>query len=61
MKLDYTIIITTIINVSLLFIILIAVCKGIQWCKDFVSRNKEIDEKLDIILKKLDSEDSNNI
>ncbi|MEW8994290.1 carboxymuconolactone decarboxylase [Clostridium sp.] len=43
------------------FIILIAVCKGIHWCKDFVNRNKEIDEKLDILLKKLDSEDSNNI
>ena len=42
-------------------VISIAICKGIQWCKDFVSRNKEIDEKLDIILKKLDSEDSNNI
>ena len=54
MKLDYTIIITTIINVSLLFVILIAVCKGIQWCKVFVNRNKEIDEKLN-------NDDSNNI
>jgi len=36
------------------FIILIAICKGIQWYKDFVNRNKETDEKLE-------SKDSNNI
>ncbi|WP_346938770.1 hypothetical protein [uncultured Clostridium sp.] len=36
------------------FIILIAICKGIQWCKGFVNRNKETDEKLE-------SKDSNNI
>lgn len=45
----------------MLFLILIAIYKGIKWCKNFVNRNKEIDEKLDIILKKLNNEDSNSI
>jgi len=45
----------------LIFVILIAIYKGVKWCKNFVNRNKEIDEKLDIILKKLNNEDSNSI
>ncbi len=61
MEVDNKIIIISIINVILIFVILIAIYKGIKWCKNFVNRNKEIDEKLDIILKKLNNEDSNSI
>ncbi|MGN9161398.1 hypothetical protein [Clostridium sulfidigenes] len=61
MEIDNKIIIISIINVILIFLILIAIYKGIKWCKNFVNRNKEIDEKLDIILKKLNNEDSNSI
>ncbi|HAR85247.1 MAG TPA: hypothetical protein DCR69_05910 [Clostridium sp.] len=61
MEVDNKIIIISIINVILIFVILIAIYKGVKWCKNFVNRNKEIDEKLDIILKKLNNEDSNSI
>lgn len=61
MNIDYTIIIASIINFVLLFVILIAIYKGIKWCKNFIIRNKEIDKKLDIILKKLDNKDSDKI
>ncbi|HBA04115.1 MAG TPA: hypothetical protein DCW51_09320 [Clostridium sp.] len=61
MEVDNKIIIISIINVILIFVILIAIYKGIKWCRNFVNRNKEIDEKLDIILKKLNNEDSNSI
>ncbi|WP_346897849.1 hypothetical protein [Clostridium sp. UBA7503] len=61
MEVDNKIIIISIINVILIFLILIAIYKVVKWCKNFVNRNKEIDEKLDIILKKLNNEDSNNI
>ncbi|WP_346867750.1 MULTISPECIES: hypothetical protein [unclassified Clostridium] len=61
MEVNNKIIIISIINVILIFVILIAIYKGIKWCKNFVNRNKEIDEKLDIILKKLNNEDSNSI
>ncbi len=61
MEVDNKIIIISIINVILIFVILIAIYKGIKWCKNFFNRNKEIDEKLDIILKKLNNEDSNSI
>ncbi|KEZ87106.1 hypothetical protein IO99_07675 [Clostridium sulfidigenes] len=61
MEVDNKIIIISIINVILMFVILIAIYKGIKWCKNFVNRNKEIDEKLNIILKKLNNEDSNSI
>ncbi len=61
MEVDNKIIIISIINVILIFVILIAIYKGVKGCKNFVNRNKEIDEKLDIILKKLNNEDSNSI
>ncbi|WP_346885484.1 hypothetical protein [Clostridium sp. UBA4395] len=61
MEVNNKIIIISIINVILIFVILIAIYKGIKWCKNFVNRNKEVDEKLDIILKKLNNEDSNSI
>jgi hypothetical protein len=61
MEVDNKIIIISIINVILIFLISIAIYKGVKWCKNFVNRNKEIDEKLDIILKKLNNEESNNI
>jgi F0F1-type ATP synthase membrane subunit b/b' len=61
MNIDYTIIIASIINFVLLFVILITIYKGIKWCKNFIIRNKEIDKKLDIILKKLDNKDSDKI
>lgn len=61
MEIDNKIIIISIINVILIFLILIAIYKVVKWCKNFVNRNKEIDEKLDTILKKLNNEESNNI
>ncbi len=61
MEIDNKIIIISIINVILIFLILIAIYKVVKWCKNFVNINKEIDEKLDTILKKLNNEESNNI
>ena len=55
MRVDYSTIIFTIINFVLLFAIIIAIYKGIQTVKIFVNRNKRMDEKLDIILKKLEN------
>ena len=57
MNVVYSTIIFTIINFVLLFAIIIAIYKGIQTVKLFVNRNKRMDEKLDIILNKLENKE----
>jgi len=51
--------IATIINFGILVVIIVALYKLIQGIKDFVNRNKRLEEKVDAILKKL--EDKNDI
>jgi len=57
MNVAYSTIIFTIINFVLLFAIIIAIYKGIQTVKIFVNRNKRMDEKLDIIINKLENKE----
>lgn len=58
MEVNYTVIIVTIINVILLAVIGVALYKAARSFKRFVERNREIDKKVDIILKKLEEKDS---
>ncbi|MTK10951.1 MAG: hypothetical protein F8N39_02250 [Clostridiaceae bacterium] len=64
MEIHYSQIIATVINFALLFAIIMVIYKSIQYFKNFVSRNKKMDEKIDIILSKLENnknkEDNNN-
>ena len=55
MEIHYSQIIATVINFALLFAIIIGIYKSIQYFKNFVSRNKKMDEKIDIILGKLEN------
>ena len=58
MEVNYTVIIVTIINVILLASIGVGFYKAVKSFKRFVERNKEIDNKVDLILKKLEEGDS---
>lgn len=60
MKIDINIasIIATIINIALLIAIIILLYKVIKGIKNFINKNKELDKKVDIILRKLDREDN---
>lgn len=49
---------TALINFSILFAIIIVLLKSIKGIKNFINRNKELDNKLDIILSKLDEKDN---
>lgn len=58
MEVNYTVILVTIINVFL-WIAILGICyKAAKSFKRFVERNREIDKKVDIILKKLEESDS---
>ncbi|WP_300381939.1 carboxymuconolactone decarboxylase [Clostridium sp.] len=59
MELNIYTIIATIINFTLLFVIIIVLYKGIKSIKNFINRNKELDKKVDIISRKLDEKDNN--
>ncbi|GAA0065126.1 carboxymuconolactone decarboxylase [Clostridium sporogenes] len=59
MEINYLSIITSIINLVLLFLIIIVIFKGIQSVKHFIKRNKEMDKKLDIIMKRLENKEDN--
>ncbi|MPM35143.1 hypothetical protein SDC9_81733 [bioreactor metagenome] len=58
MEVNYTIILVTIINVILLAAIGVVLYKAAKSFKRFVERNREIDKKIDLILKKLEEGDS---
>lgn len=58
MEVNYTVILVTIINVVLLVVIGVILYKAAKSFKRFVERNREIDKKVDIILKKLEESDS---
>lgn len=57
MKIDINIfaVIWTIINFVVLIAIIILLYKVIKDIKDFIIRNREVDKKVDIILRKLDN------
>ncbi|APH13742.1 hypothetical protein NPD5_1682 [Clostridium sporogenes] len=57
MEINYLSIIASIINLVLLFLIITAIFKGIQSLKHFIKRNKEMDKKLDTIIKKLENKE----
>ncbi|WP_291573796.1 hypothetical protein [Clostridium sp. UBA4548] len=58
MEVNYTVILVTIINVVLLTAVGVVLYKAAKSFKRFVERNREIDKKVDIILKKLEESDS---
>lgn len=53
MDINYASIIALVINLVLIFLIIKTIFKAIQSLKHFINRNKEIDKKLDIIMKKI--------
>lgn len=53
MGLNFATIMFTVINFALLFAIIVVIYKVIQSFKSFINRNKEMEKKIDIILKKL--------
>lgn len=59
MGIDYSTIIMSVINLILLFAVLVMIYKAIQGFKSFVKRNKEMEKKIDIILKKLENNEDN--
>ena len=59
MKVEYSTIIFTIVNFVLLFAIIIAIYRGVQAVKKFINKNKQMDEKLDIILNELKKRENN--
>ena len=52
-------IVFTIVNIAILVAIIIGIYKSIQRFKIYVNRNKKMDEKLDIILNKLENKEDN--
>jgi len=58
MEVNYTVILVTIINVFLWGAIGVVLYKAAKSFKRFVERNKEIDKKVDLILKKLEEGDN---
>lgn len=58
MEVNYTVIMVTIINVVLWISILGIGYKAVKSFRRFIERNREIDKKVDIILKKLEEGDS---
>ncbi|MBU5301173.1 carboxymuconolactone decarboxylase [Clostridium sporogenes] len=59
MEINYASIIALVINLVLIFLIIKAISKAIQSLKHFINRNKEMDKKLDIIMKKLENKEYN--
>ncbi|AVQ37926.1 carboxymuconolactone decarboxylase [Clostridium botulinum] len=58
-EINYLSIIASIINLVLLFLIITVIFKGIKSLKHFIKRNKEIDKKLDTIIKRLENKEDN--
>ncbi|HEY8803704.1 MAG TPA: hypothetical protein VIM42_01100 [Clostridium sp.] len=47
----------TVLNFALLVVIIVVICKAIKRFKDFFVKSREVDRKLDDILKKLDNKE----
>ena len=58
MEINYFDVIGTLINFAVLFAIIIAIYKGIRGLKKYVDRNKDMDQKIDIILSKLEDKEN---
>lgn len=54
MSVQFSTVLMTIINFVALFALIIIIYKAVQGLRKFLSRNKEMDKKLDSILNKLD-------
>ena len=57
MGVNVTTIMFTVINFALLSAIIVVIYKAMQCFKSFVNRNKEMEKKMDIILKKLENKE----
>ena len=51
---NYLNIIAAVINFTILFAIIIITYRAIEGIKNFINRNKEMDKKIDIILKNVE-------
>lgn len=54
MQINYMTLIMNWINFGLIIVIIIGIYKGIKGFKNFINRNKQMDEKLDTILDELE-------
>lgn len=54
MQIKYMTLFMTWINVGLIILIIIGIYKGIKGFKSLINKNKQMDEKLDIILDELE-------
>jgi hypothetical protein len=54
MKINYMTLIMNWINFCLIILIIIGIYKGIKAFKSFIKRNKQMDEKLNIILDEIE-------
>ncbi|MCQ2017602.1 hypothetical protein [Clostridium butyricum] len=59
MQIDLSTIAVTIINIVLYLVLLILIFKGIKVIKNFINRNKEMDKKIDSIIKILENKEKN--
>ncbi|MBU3217870.1 hypothetical protein LL033_25030 (plasmid) [Clostridium estertheticum] len=58
-SISITTIVFTIINFAILIAIIIGIYKAIQWFKNYVNRNKEMEKNIDIILNILQNKKDN--
>lgn len=54
MQINYMIILMNLINFGLVILIIIGIYKGVKGFKSFINRNKQMDEKMDVILNELE-------
>ncbi|MGH4052514.1 MAG: hypothetical protein ACREVX_14495 [Clostridium sp.] len=59
MEVDYATIILIVIYCAILIVILAGIYNAIQGFKSFVDRNRKMDEKIDVILDKLENKEDN--
>ncbi|MBU3161364.1 hypothetical protein KPL37_16775 [Clostridium frigoris] len=59
MSINLTTIVFTIINFAILIAIIMGIYKSIQVFTKYINRNKEMEEKIDIILNKLENKKDN--
>ena len=57
MGINYSTIIITVINFVLLLAAIVVIYKVAQAFKDFIRRNKRMENKIDVILKKLENKE----
>lgn len=58
MEINILTIVATLINFALIVAIVMVICKAIICIKNYITRNKELDKKVDIILNKLNEKDN---